>query len=79
MILTGSGRELHILFREINKIHPKIKFTVTHTTPDKQSTHDQCACEPIKSIPFLDTICTIKARKIETGLYRKPTDKKHIY
>ena len=75
MIITGSVRELHILFDEINKIHPQIKFTMTHTTPDKQSSHDQCTCEPIKSFPFLDTICTIKAGKKETDLYRKPTDK----
>ena len=26
-------------------------------------------------IPFLDTLCTIKEGKIETDLYRKPTDK----
>ena len=48
---------------------------MTHTTPDKQSSYDQCPCEPIRSIPFLDTLCTIKAGNIETDLYRKPTDK----
>ena len=72
MIFTGSVRALHLLFEEINKIHPKIKFTMTHTTPENY--YDQCPCEP-KSIPFLDTLCTIKAGKKETDLYRKPTDK----
>ena len=64
MIFTGSVRALHVLFEEINKIHPKIKFTMAHTTPDNQSSYDQCSCEPIKSIPFLDTLCTIKAGQI---------------
>ena len=74
MVFTGSVKTLHVLFEEMNKIHPKLKFTMTHTTPEFQSTHDQCSCEPLKSIPFLDTLCTIKAGKIETDLYRKPTD-----
>ena len=43
-------------------------------TPDNQSSCDQCTCEPIKSIPSLDTLCTIKAGNIETDLPRKPTD-----
>ena len=44
MIFTGSVRALHVLFKEINKIHPKIKFTMAHTTPDNQSSYDQCPC-----------------------------------
>ena len=75
MIFTGSVRALHMLFEEINKIHPKIKFTMAHTTPENQSSYDHCPCEPISSIPFLDTLCIIKAGNIETDLYRKPTDK----
>ena len=47
---------------------------MTRTTPDTQGSYDQCACEPIKSIPFLDTLCTIKAGNIKRDLYRKPTD-----
>ena len=73
MVFTGSVKNLHVLFEELNKIHPKIKFTMTLTTPEFQSTHDQCSCEPIISIAFLDTLCTIKEGKIETDLYRKPT------
>ena len=73
MIYTGSVSTLHMFFDEINQIHDKLKFTMTHTTPE--NSQGDCACEPIKSIPFLDTLCTIKQGKIETDLYRKPTDK----
>ena len=75
MVFTGSVTSLHMFFDEVNQIHPKIKFTMTHTTPKNESPHQQCSCEPIYSIPFLDTLCTIKNGKIETDLYRKPTDK----
>ena len=34
-----------------------------------------CECKPSESIPFLDTLSTIKDGKIITDLYRKPTDR----
>ena len=47
-----------------------------HTTPTHtQDQTMQCTCDPIKAIPFLDTLCEIKEGKIETDLYRKPTDR----
>ena len=60
IVFTGSVTKLHMLFDEINKTHPKTKFTMTHTTTDSQWSCDKCTCEPLKSIPFLDTLCTKK-------------------
>ena len=37
MILTDSVKAQHVLFDENDKMHPKIKFTMAHTTPDNQS------------------------------------------
>ena len=50
---------------------------MTHTTPHKESKYDEpsCKCEPIKTIPYLDTQCQIKEGKTITGLYRKPTER----
>ena len=52
MVYTGSVSNLHIIFEETNKIHPKIKFTMTHTTPKNTHTQKQCSCELTESIPF---------------------------
>ena len=75
IVYTGSVPTLHMFFEEINQIHPKLKFTMTHSTPGDGTPHHECSCEQTMSIPFLDTLCTIKEGKIETDLYRKPTDK----
>lgn len=32
-------------------------------------------CEEKSAIPFLDTLCSIKDGKIDTDLYKKPTDR----
>ena len=34
-----------MLFDEINKIYPKTKFTMTHTTTDRQRSCDKCTWE----------------------------------
>ena len=72
-VYTGSVKELHKLLEEINKLHPNIKFTMTHTTPSEM--YGQCECEPLDAVPFLDTKCSIKEGVISTDLYKKPTDK----
>ena len=72
-IFTGTTTELHELFNEMNKIHPSIKFTMKHTSPVNSS--EQCECEFLESIPFLDTSCKIKEGQIILDLYRKPTDR----
>ena len=60
-------------FEEINNLHPNIKLTLTHTTPPNQE--PECECTPTQTIAFLDTQCEIKNGRIETDLFRKPTDK----
>ena len=77
LIFTGSTRELHILLQKFNKIHPNIKFTMAHTTPQTENTKKPpCMCIPSASIPYLDTKCEIRGGQIKKDLYRKPTDKK---
>lgn len=74
LVFTGSTESLHALHHEINKIHPNIRFTITHTTP-KTTEPNPCKCEILDSVPFLDTECKIKEGQIITDLFRKPTDK----
>ena len=60
-----------------NEINPHIKFTITHSTPYniQQNDDDECECEALISIPFLDTQTTIKDNKIVVDLYRKECDR----
>ena len=48
---------------------------MNHTTREQEPLDERCDCEPRKSIPFLDTLCTIKGDKIDTDLYKKDTDR----
>ena len=57
----------------MNKIHPTLKFTISHTTPQSESEEDQCDCEKTDSISFLDTSLSIENGKIEVDLHRKKT------
>ena len=76
LVFLGSTAKLHAFFNEINMIHTNIKFTMTHTTPKSENPNQiSCTCPQKESIPYLDTLCTIKNGKIITDLYRKPTDK----
>ena len=59
----------------MNKIHPSIQFTLTHTENKSESLEDKCNCEPISAVPFLDTLCSIENTKIEVDLYRKESDR----
>jgi len=45
MIYTGSVSSLHMFLEELNQIHDKMKFTMTHTTPDLS--HNECTCQAI--------------------------------
>jgi len=72
MVFKGSEQSLHAFIDELNNIHPYIKFTMSHTTTKSELS---CDCNPQESIPFLDTLCSIKEGKISTNLYKKPTDK----
>ena len=78
-IFCGTLENLHGFHNEINKLHPNIKFTLEHTSPqfpiDGQTEILPCGCLPKKSLSFLDTSCSIVDGKIVTDLYRKPTDR----
>ena len=74
IVFKGSTKELHTFLDKINSIHNSIKFTMSHTTI-KDEKCNECGCQDINSIPFLDTQCQIKNKKIITDLYRKPTDR----
>ena len=74
-IFKGTTKQLHKLFDEMNKLHPTLKFTINHTTPETEAEEDRCQCPPSNSIPFLDTSLSIVHGKIEVDLYRKKTDR----
>ena len=73
MVWRGSIENLHKFLKMLNEIHPTIKFTATHTTPNNAP--HSCDCPPAKSIPFLDTSCSVSGNNIKTTLYKKPTDR----
>ena len=69
--------DLQIFLKEINLIHPSIKFTAEFTSPyscDIEGPHD-CFCHQARSVPFLDTSVSVKGGKFSTDLYKKPTDR----
>ena len=72
-VFVGSTRNLHKLISEINKIHPAINFTMTHTSIEGDELHQRCSCPEQNSIPFLDTSLSIKEGKMSVDLYKKPT------
>ena len=72
---TGTSKQLHELYKEINKIHPTLKFTMVHTTLDNEPPEDRCECERTTEIPFLDTSLKIENCRIDIDLYKKKTDR----
>ena len=44
LIFQGTTKQLNTLFNEINKIHPSIKFTMTHTSIKLEQDCDECDC-----------------------------------
>ena len=74
-IFRDTTKKLHEFLDKINQIHPNIKFTMTHTAAKNEPKGSSCDCQPLESIPFLDTSCSIRNRKLVTKLYRKPTDR----
>ena len=75
LIFQGTSKELHKLLEQMNKIHPSIQFTLTHTENKSDTLEDKCDCEPLSAVPFLDTLCSIENKKIEVDLYRKESDR----
>ena len=54
-IFIGTTKNLHLLFDEMNQMHPSIKFTMTHTSNSKETIDIKCSCQPLESITYLDT------------------------
>ena len=75
LIFQGTSKQLHNLLNEINKIHPAIQFTMSHTTNEQEDEADRCDCSAKESISFLDTSCSIKNKKIKIDLFRKACDR----
>ena len=72
MVWRGSTENLHLFLKDLNNVHPSIKFTLSHTN----SSDSSCDCPISSSIPFLDTSCSISdTGKIITDLYKKETDR----
>ena len=74
-IFTGTTKELHSLYEEVNKIHPTLKFAMIHTSVANEAEEERCMCENRTSIPFLDTSLSIENGRIKIDLYRKKTDR----
>ena len=74
-VFNGTTKMLHLLWDQMNQIHPSIKLTMSHTSILGEDPNDKCDCEESYEIPFLDTLCSIKDGRIETDLYRKQTDR----
>ena len=74
-LFQGSTKDLHALFAKINKIHPTIKFTMSHTSLEHEPIQDKCDCPEITKIPFVDVLCSLQDGRIITDLYKKDTDR----
>ena len=74
-IFKGTTKQIHQFIEEVNPIPPTLKFTISHTMITHVPDCDKCECEPLTSIPFLDTCLSIKNGKIEVDRYRKKTDR----
>ena len=74
-IFRGTSKQLHMLLDDMNKIHPSLKFTMTHTKLETEHEEDKYECQSTASFPFLDTLLSIKNGKIEVDLIRKETSK----
>ena len=63
-VLNITTKKLHQLLDEINNIHPSINLTMTHTSVEGEQEKDKCDCPEVSSIPFLDTLISIKDGRI---------------
>ena len=75
LIFRGTTKQLHTLLNNINKLHPTIKFTMTHTDNLYETKEEKCECIPKNEISFLDTSCSLEKGRIEVDLFRKESDR----
>jgi len=78
LIYRGNVENLEDFLTKVNNLHPTIKFTSSYTCPfpctyPSDVSHD-CFCYSSRSIPFLDTLVTIKNNILVTDVYKKPTN-----
>ena len=60
ILFRGSPQLLHTFLQDLNKIHPTIKFTMSHTLPYQNENYTiSCDCDISDSLAFLDTSCKI--------------------
>ena len=78
-ILDTTTKALHIVLNEINLINPNIGITMNHTYLPGEHEKYKCGCEPKSAIPFLDTLCLKKERRIDTDLYNKKRTEINIF
>ena len=73
MIFLGTSKQLHIFFSEINKIHPNIKFTMSHTLIKMSNCLENVNVK--RNIQYRFWTHSVKKNgQIITDLYRKPND-----
>ena len=72
IFVPTSPEKLHEFLADINTIHHAINFTMTHT---RTADSADCGCAAVDNIPFLDCSISVAGGRIETDLYRKPTDR----
>ena len=77
MIYTGSVSTLHMFFGEINQIHDKLKFTMTHTTPE--NSQGECACEPLNQFHSLTHCVQSSKEKLKQTCTENQQIKINIY
>lgn len=75
LVLQGTTKQVHLLLKKINQIHTSIQFTMQHTQNKNEKEEDRCDCTPNDSVPYLDTLCSIKDGKIDIDLFRKECDR----
>lgn len=73
ILWVGSVENLHAFLTELNLIHPTIKFTICHTSPNSEDL--KCPCEPSNNLAFLDTSVALLDNQLTVDLYKKPTDR----
>ena len=64
LVLATNNEHLNLIFDNLNKAHPQIKFT----------REDPSA----SGLPYLNTKINISSNKLQLEWYRKPTCKNHI-
>ena len=78
LIWDDAVDSLTIFLDKLNYLHPTLRFSATFTCPYPCDilTKDPhtCFCST-RSLPFLDTLISIKNGMLSTDLYRKPTDR----